>query len=183
LKWHVEHEETQALLEEYVARLDLPVENLHVTTDRRVFEGWIGRRVRASIGGAYTFDPRQGRHLVLINLPRIELALPRSLEVVVAEELIHMRDRLDGDHRRHAKHGYDRVARRVAELTGATLEEIRAALKPPRRLIPKYTYVCPGCGVTVPRHRKGTWSCGRCSPRFDARFILQLASAQRLANG
>jgi ribosomal protein L37AE/L43A len=104
--------------------------------------------------------------------------LPRSIEVVVAEELIHMRDRLDGDLRRHAKHGYDRIALRVAALTGATLEEIRAATKAPVRRPARFTYVCPACGVMVTRQRQGTWSCGRCAPRFDRRFVLQLAAAK-----
>jgi ribosomal protein L37AE/L43A len=85
-----------------------------------------------------------------------------------------MRDRLDGDLRRHAKHGHDRIARRVAGLTGATLEEIRASLLPTKRRPARYLYGCMTCGITVPRQRKGTWSCGQCAPRFDARFILHL---------
>ena len=40
-----------------------------------------------------------------------------------------MRDRLDGDLRRHAKHGYDRIAHRVSALTGATLDEIRTSVR------------------------------------------------------
>ena len=171
--WQVEHAETRALLERYIIRLELPVDKLRVTTERAVFQQWIGRSVRSSIGGVYSFMPRTGEHLILINLPRIDLSGPRSLEVVVAEELLHMRDRLDGDLRRHAKHGYDRIARRVAALTGATLEEIRGALVPVRRRPPRYLYVCPVCDLRVPRQRTGTWSCGRCSPRFDQRFVLQ----------
>jgi hypothetical protein len=176
LGWQVDHAETRRLLEKYIVLLELPVERLRVTTDRRVFERWVGRRVRASIGGAYTYDARSEEHLVLINLDRIDLAKPRSLEVVVAEELVHMRDRLDGDLRRHAKHGYDRIAQRVAIITGATLEEIRGALIPPVKRPARYTYACSGCGATVPRQRKGVWSCGRCSPRFDRRYLLQLVS-------
>jgi hypothetical protein len=97
--------------------------------------------------------------------------------VVVAEELLHMRDRLDGDLRRHAKHGYDRIALRVSALTGATLEEIRASLVPPARRPARYLYACSSCGLRVPRQKQGTWSCGRCAPRFDPRFILRLQSA------
>lgn len=176
LGWQVDHAETRHHLEAYINRLDLPADGLRVTTERRIFEGWIGRRVRSSIGGAYTFDPRSGEHLILINLARIDLSQPRALEVVVAEELVHMRDRLDGDLRRHAKHGYDRIALRVAALSGASLDEIRAAVIAPAPRPARFIYSCPGCGVTVPRQRKGTWSCGRCSPRFDNRYILQLAS-------
>src|SRR5215211_5126829 len=129
--WVVDHEETRDLLQRYVALLELPTDRLRVTTDRRVFESWLGRRLRSSIGGAYAFGPAVGDHLILINLPRIDRSRPKSLEVVVAKELLHMRDRLDGDNRRHAKHGYDRIAHRVSALTGATLEEIRASLVPP----------------------------------------------------
>ena len=92
--WLVDHKETRELLERYVALLGLPTDRLRVTTERRVFERWLGRRLRSSIGGAYTFAPASGDHLILINLPRIDQSRPRSLEVVVAEELLHMRDRL-----------------------------------------------------------------------------------------
>lgn len=172
--WRVDHPKTQELLERYIALLGLPVDHLCVTTERRVFEEWLGRRVRSSIGGAYAFVPRTGDHLVLINLPRIDQSRPRSLEVVVAEELVHMRDRLDGDLRRHAKHGHDRIAHRVSSLTGATLEEIRASLLPTKKRQPRYLYQCPNCAVTIPRQKKGVWSCARCAPRFEARFILRL---------
>src|SRR5215208_5678639 len=175
--WVVDHEETRDLLQRYVALLDLPTDRLRVTTERRVFESWLGRRLRGSIGGAYAFAAATGDHLVLINLPRIDRSRPRSLEVVVAEELLHMRDWLDGDHRRHAKHGYDRIAHRVSTLTGATLDEIRASLVPPVRRPARYVYACPSCGVRVPRQRSGNWSCGRCAPRFDARFLLRLQPA------
>jgi hypothetical protein len=177
--WLVDHEETRGLLERYVARLELPTDRLRITTERRVFERWLGRRARGSIGGAYAFAPASGEHLILINLPRIDRSRPRSLEVIVAEELLHMRDRLDGDLRRHAKHGHDRIAHRVSALTGATLDEIRASLLPPKRRPARFVYECPSCGVAVPRQRQGTWSCGMCAPRFDPRFILRLKSARR----
>jgi hypothetical protein len=176
VSWLVDHEETRGLVQRYVARLELPTDRLRVTTERRDFERWLGRRVRSSIGGAYAFAPASGEHLILINVPRIDRSRPRSLEVVVAEELLHMRDRLDGDFHRHAKHGYDRIAHRVSALTGATLEEIRASLVPPKRRPARYLYGCPSCGVRVPRQKQGTWSCGRCAPRFDPRFILRLQS-------
>ncbi len=174
--WLVDHKETRELLERYVALLGLPTERLRVTTERRVFERWLGRRVRGSISGAYTFAPASGDHLILINLPRIDQSRPRSLEVIVAEELLHMRDRLDGDFRRHAKHGYDRIAHRVSALTGASLDEIRASVLPPVRRPARYVYGCPSCGVRVPRQRQGTWSCGMCAPRFDPNFLLRLQS-------
>lgn len=177
MDWLVDHEETRGLLERYVALLNLPTDRLRVTTERRVFEGWLRRRVRSSIGGAYAFASASGHHLILINLPRIDSSQPRSLEVVVAEELLHMRDRLDGDLRRHAKHGHDRIAHRVSAITGATLEQIRASLLPPARRPVRYVYECPSCRVAVPRRCRGTWSCGRCAPRFDRRFVLRLQSS------
>ena len=169
-----DHSETRRLVAVYVARLNLPTDSLRLTTDRLRFAEWLDRPVRSSLGGAYAFLPRIGTHLVLINLPRIDLAQPRALEVVVAEELVHMRDRLDGDLRRHAKHGHDRIAHRVAALTGASLEEVREALLPTVRRRLRYVYACPGCGRQVPRRSQGVWSCGTCATRFDPRFRLQL---------
>jgi len=179
MNWLVDHEETRELLERYVALLALPTDRLRGTTERRVFESWLGRRLRSSIGGAYAFSPASGDHLILINLPRIDQSRPRSLEVVIAEELLHMRDRLDGDLRRHAKHGHDRIAQRVSALTGATLDEIRASVRAPSQRPGRYVYACPTCGVQVPRQRQGTWSCGRCAPRFDPKFLLRLQSMSK----
>ena len=162
------------LVHVYVERLRLPAAVLWVTTERDVFGRWLGRRVPSAYGGAYVFLRRQGVHAVLINLERIDLDQPRALEIVVAEELVHMRDHLDGDHRRHAKHGHDRIAHRVAQLTGTTLEEVRSALLSVTRRPYRYVYGCPGCGIRVPRKRRGTWSCSRCAPRFDPRFVLRI---------
>jgi ribosomal protein L37AE/L43A len=88
--------------------------------------------------------------------------------------LIHMRDHLNGDRRRHSHHGHDRIAHRVAATTGASLEEIRSTLRPVRRRPVKHQYRCPGCGLTVGRRRKGVWSCSRCAPTFDRRFIMRI---------
>ena len=170
----VDDVETNQLIEKYVALLHLPTTNLRITTSRKTFETWLGRRVSGSIGGAYAYSTTKREHLVLINLPRIDRTRPRSVEIVVAEELIHMRDRLDGDLRRHAKHGYDRIAHRVAAITGATLEEIRGCLVPKATKPLRYVYACPKCNLTVRRRRQGTWSCGRCSRRFDPKLVLRL---------
>lgn len=148
----LDHAETRELLQRYIILLDLPTDRLRATTDRSVFEGWLGRRVRSSIGGAHAYVPHRSEHL------------------------IHMRDRLDGDLRRHAKHGHDRIAHRVAALTGASLNEIRSALLPAPRRPARYLYRCPACGMAIPRQKQGTWSCGRCAPRFDRRFLLQPAA-------
>lgn len=167
-------EAIRPLVEAYIGRLALPHERLRVTTDRKEFSDWLGRRVPSSYGGAYVYLRQWDVHAVLINLERIDTRAPRAIEVVVAEELVHMRDHLDGDHRRHARHGHDRIAHRVASLTGASLDEIRCALLPVERRPYRYVYACPRCGVKVPRKRKGTWSCGRCSPSFDPRYVLRI---------
>jgi len=175
--------ETRDLLAVYAARLALPTDRLRVTTDRATFAAWIGRRVPASLGGAYAYLPGSKEHAILINLPRIDRAQPRALEVVVAEELIHMRDRIDGDLRRHAHHGYDRIAYRVAALTGAGLDEVRSCLVPVARRPLRFRYACPACGHEVRRRVRGTWSCARCSPRFDRRFVLRLVEELSLPDG
>lgn len=162
----------------YVERLDLPTDALRIATSRAVFEKWLRRKVSSSYGGAYVFLRREGVHAILINLDRINLENPKALEVVVAEELLHMRDYLDGDYRRHWKHGHDRIAYRVADLTDASLEEIRGALIPIKRRPYKYLYACPGCGVQVPRKQRGRWSCSRCSPVFDPRYILRIVKTE-----
>ena len=165
--------EVRAHLEVYAERLGLSLHNVLIATRRTEFEMWVERRIGANIGGAYVYIPLKQRHAILINLARINYANPRAVELVVAEELIHMRDHIDGDRRRHAKHGYDRIARRVADLTGTTLEEIRTCTLPAKRRQVKYHYACPGCGTRIARRKRGTWSCGRCSPVFDRRFVLQ----------
>ncbi len=171
----VDHPETIRLIEHYVSRLALPTGKLRVTTNRTTFARWLGRRsIPAALGGAYAFLPRRGEHAVLVNLDRIDLSQPRALEIVVAEELVHMRDRLDGDLRRHAKHGYDRIAYRVADLTGASLDEVRSALLPVRRQPLRYVYACPTCDSRFERRVRGRWSCGRCAPAFDPRHLLAL---------
>jgi predicted SprT family Zn-dependent metalloprotease len=174
LRFETDDDEVVALTRQYIARLDLDGHPLRVTTDKATFEMWIGRRVSGSIGGGYIWLGRRRTHAILINRARLKPEHPRAVELVVAEELIHMRDWIDGDRRRHSKHGYDRIAHKVAALTGASLEEIRDCLIATERRPYKWLYACPGCARTVPRRRKGTWSCARCSPRFDKRFVLQL---------
>ncbi|MDQ3043565.1 MAG: hypothetical protein M3R06_00225 [Chloroflexota bacterium] len=171
---HTDDEETRALVECYLREFDLLEHELWLTTDRALFEWWLGRPVRASYGGAYIFLERPRRHAILINLIRINRARPQALEIVVVEELLHMLDFVQGDNRRHAHHGHDRIARRVAMVTGASMEDIRCCLIPARRRPPRYVYACPECGVRVPRRKRGTWSCRRCAPHFDPRLILQL---------
>jgi hypothetical protein len=164
----------QELCGRWSERLDLAGERLQITTSRRRFELWLGRRVDARIGGAYAFVPGTKTHIVLINLPRIDTAQPKAVELVVCEELLHMRHRLDGDHRRHAKHGYDRIAHQVATLTDSTLDEVRSVLIPQSKRPYRYRYECPTCRTSILRRKRGVWSCSRCSPTFSRKhqFVL-----------
>jgi hypothetical protein len=171
-------DETIRLVVQYVARLRLPTDRLKVTTTRATYARWIKRQVGSAVGGAYVFVPRSREHVVLINLPRIDRRKPKAVEIIVAEELLHMRDAIDGDRRRHAKHGYDRIAYRVAEMTGASLEDVRTCLIPVARRPFRYVYACPSCGLLVRRRVRGTWSCRRCSPVFDPRFVLRLTDKE-----
>ncbi len=162
-----------ALVQEYVDRLALPSENLSITTNRAVFASWLRRPVPFRIGGAYSMNPTTKAHRVFVHLERLDLTKPFALEVVVAEELIHMRDHLRGDFRRHSHHGFDRIAVEVERITGFTAEQQRSIFKPrPRRMF-KHLYQCPRCAVIVPRRRRGIWSCALCSPRFSKRLILR----------
>jgi predicted SprT family Zn-dependent metalloprotease len=172
-------DETRALAQRYADLFELAGHRLWISTDRRAFEQYLGRRVGSGIGGAYVYHRARKLHAILINLPRIDRTQPKAVELVVAEEFMHMRDWIDGDRRRHAKHGYDRIAVRVAEVTGATLEEVRSCLKPVSRRPARYVYRCPGCQRTIERSRRGTWSCGRCSSKFDPRYVFQLELDRR----
>ena len=169
----------EALVDRYLTLLDLPTDDLWVTDQRTTYASWLGRRIPAQYGGAYCYLSRHRAHAILINPPRIDLDAPQALEIVVCEELVHMRDYIDGDRRRHAHHGYDRIAVRVARITGATLEEVRSCLRPVERRAARYLYQCPGCGMTVRRRVRGVWSCGRCSPTFRPEFTLRLLADQR----
>lgn len=168
--------ETLGWVEHYLRVLELPADRLRVTTSRATFEGWLGRRVGGGIGGAYVFLRRQKEHAILINLPRIDRTQPRAVEIVVAEELIHMLDHIAGDRRRHAKHGYDRIAQRVAAVTGATLDEIRSCLIPRQSRPYRYLYACSRCGTQVPRRVRGSWACGPCFRGTRKRYALKIVA-------
>ena len=164
----------EELAKRYVKRLGLVGQTIWLTESKKRFESWIGRPVSGSIGGAYIYLPTSWANAILINVARIDLDQRRSLEMVVCEEFLHMRHWLEGDRRGHAHHGYDRIAVQVAYLTGATMEEVRACLKPVERRPYKYVYACPTCLRQVRRRKRGTWSCGLCNPTFSHQHVLVL---------
>jgi predicted SprT family Zn-dependent metalloprotease len=168
--------EVSELVQSYAGRLDLQSYPISVTCSRPTFEKWLGRKINASIGGAYIYHARSKTHLVFVNLRRLNHQQPNAVEIVVAEELLHMRHWLDGDRRRHAHHGYDRIAKQVAELVGCSMEDVRNCLIPVKRRPFRYLYRCPSCAMEVPRKRKGTWSCGKCSPRFNPKYVLEIVA-------
>lgn len=164
------------LMLKYGEMFGLMEQPLQFTTSRKVFGRWLGRRIPSTYGGAYVFLSHSGMHAILINLERIDHNQPRALEIVIAEELMHMHDWIAGDRRRHAKHGHDRIAMRVAHATGASLEEIQSALIPVQPRQYRYLYQCPNCGRQVPRKRKGEWACRPCYEATRRRYRLELVA-------
>lgn len=164
------------LMQRYGEYFDLLQHRLRITTSRKVFGRWLGRRIPSSYGGAYVHLSHSDTHAILINLERIDHSRPKSLEIVVAEELMHMRDWIDGDRRGHAKHGHDRIALRVAHVTGASMDDVRSALVPVQPRQYRYIYQCPNCGHNVPRKRRGTWACRPCYNATGRKHQLQIVA-------
>jgi hypothetical protein len=121
------------------------------------------------------------RHLIFIE-PDMQ---PRSIEVTVAHELIHLADRVNGTPRRHRHHGHDSIAVDEAAITGYDLEELRRLLheesarleRMHRELRPiRYLYECPHCGKEYPRTRRYSKavSCSSCDKKYNPQFSLRL---------
>ncbi|MEJ7838606.1 MAG: hypothetical protein WKF81_07305 [Thermomicrobiales bacterium] len=161
------------LVESYLEKLGLPNEHLAVTSSRVVFSRWLGRSIPFRIGGAYSMHPKTKQNRVFVHLDRLDLAVPFAIEVVVAEELIHMRDHLRGDFRRHSHHGHDRIAWEVERISGFTPEQQRSIFGRRTVRLFQYLYECPKCRMMIPRRRRGTWSCRQCSGRFNRDLILR----------
>nr|BBH94383.1 hypothetical protein KTA_25820 [Thermogemmatispora argillosa] len=131
---------------------------------------------------AVTSEPPRHRHCIFIE-PDMQ---PRSIEVTVAHELIHLADRVRGTPRRHRHHGYDSIAADEAAITGYDLEELRRLLHEEsarreqlrRARAPlRYIYVCPNCGKEYPRARRYSRpvSCSLCDKAYNPRYRLLLA--------
>ncbi len=183
----------QHWLTHYWQKLQLPTQEmsrLAITQNRQEFMRWTGKRLNIMVLGCYCYLPappaprtrsykirplqsRSGlvgdtaselhahghRHLIFIE-PDMQ---PKSIEVTVAHELIHLADRVNGTPRRHRHHGYDSIAADEAEVTGYEVDELRRLLheesarrehlRRERRPI-RYYYECPNCGKEYPRTSK-----------------------------
>ncbi len=197
---HGNREAIYPWLEHYWQKLligpeELPL--LAITQDRQEYRQWTGKRLNLMTLGCYCYLPapsrggvqrvrpedqeRIHRHLIFIE-PDMQ---PKSLEVTVAHELIHLADRVKGTPRKHRHHGYDAIAADEAAITGYGLEELRDLLREEsarreqkrreRRPI-RYLYACPSCGKQYPRTRKYSQavSCSTCDKHYNPRFRLLL---------
>jgi hypothetical protein len=188
-------------LTHYWQKLQLPEQELSllaITQDRQEYVLWTGKRLNTMTLGCYCYLPAPSfrkaspateqprhRHLIFIE-PDMQ---PRSIEVTVAHELIHLADRVNGTPRRHRHHGYDAIAADEAAITGYGLDELRALLhqesvhrervRRERRPI-RYLYECPNCGKTYPRTRRYSQavSCSSCDKRYNPQYRLLLSQAQ-----
>ena len=199
----------------YWQKMQLPAQELSrlaITQDRQEFMRWAGKRLNIMALGCYCYLPapptkrtrlrkqsstlqalpgfsdveqespvRGHRHLIFIE-PDMQ---PKSIEVTVAHELIHLADRVNGTPRRHRHHGYDSIAADEAAITGYSLEELRHLLheestrrehiRRQRRPI-RYLYECPNCGKQYPRARRYSHavSCSNCDKRYNPLYRLSL---------
>ena len=187
-------------LTHYWQKLQLPVQELcllAITQDRQEYGLWTGKRLNTMALGCYCYIPAlplrqrkasgyeehtKHRHIIFIE-PDMQ---PKSIEVTIAHELIHLADRVNGTPRRHHHHGYDAIAADEAAITGYGLEELRLLLheesvyreqkRRERRPI-RYLYECPSCGKTYPRTRRYSQSvsCGSCDKSYNPQYKLLLS--------
>jgi len=197
---HGNREAISPWLEHYWQKLQIASNELAllaITQDRQEYCEWTGKRLNLMTLGCYCYLPALSRgvaqrtrpdgqetthrHLIFIE----QDMQPKSLEVTVAHELIHLADRVKGTPRKHHHHGYDAIAADEAAITGYGLEELRDLLREEssrreekrreRRPI-RYLYACPSCGKKYPRTRKYSQavSCSNCDKHYNPRFRLLL---------
>jgi predicted SprT family Zn-dependent metalloprotease len=144
----------------------LPAETLYHLFDRFNFVYFDGHLPRSKIeysnrmtcAGSYT--PATN----LIKLSRkYHMIFPDEIEDTLKHEMIHII---------HFNHNaaFKAEARRI----GASL---KAKTHPSLRRLPKYLYLCPGCGLEYPRQKIVRMSsCGKCSKnnRYNPLFKLKL---------
>ncbi len=199
----------------YWHKLRLPdqeLSQLAITQERREFMRWSGKRLNSMVLGCYCYlpapvvsrkrpqmkkvsrahtasdttyalhrDAPSHRHLIFVE-PDMQ---PKSIEVTIAHELIHLADRVNGTPRRHRHHGYDSIAVDEAAVTGYHVEDLRLLLhdesakrerlRRERRPI-RYYYECPQCGKEYPRARlySQSVSCSSCYKSYNPLYRLRL---------
>jgi len=210
----------QQWLMHYWQKLQLSTQELDrlaITQDRREYMRWTGKRLNFMVLGCYCYLPAPAisrihsqkyksaqlqacsdttnathldisghRHLIFIE-PDM---LPKSIEVTMAHELIHLADRVNGIPRRHRHHGYDSIAVDEAAVTGYPLDVLRQLLheesarrerlRREQRPI-RYFYECPHCGKEYPRARRYSQSvsCSSCDKSYNPMFRLMLQKSER----
>jgi predicted SprT family Zn-dependent metalloprotease len=194
----------QRWLTHYWQKLHVPdceLSLLAITQDRKEYMCWTGKRLNTMALGCYCYIPAPSlpgrsrrasslfvelpmhRHLIFVESDM----QPKSIEVTIAHELIHLADRVSGRPRRHRHHGYDSIAADEAAITGYPLEDLRALLheesarreqlRRERRPI-RYVYECPSCGKKYPRTRRYSQavSCSSCDKNYNPQYRLLLPS-------
>ena len=180
----------ESWLTHYWQKLKLPdneLKLLAITQDRKEFMQWSAKQLNPKALGCYcylrTTESSQHRHLIFIE-PNLQ---PKSTEVTVAHELIHLLDRIKGTPRKHHHHGYDAIAIDEAIVTGYSLEDLRVLvheestkleqLRRVRRPF-RYIYICLNCQQKYPRTKKYSRvvSCSKCDKYYNPRFQLVLSS-------
>ena len=197
---HGDRSTLQHWLMHYWEKLQIPASELRllaITQDRQEFKQWTGKRLNSMALGCYCYikplsvacqskvssgEQVAHRHIIFIE-PGMQ---PRSIEVTIAHELIHLADRIKGTPRRHRHHGYDSIAADEAAITGYTLEDLRTLLhaesvvrereRRERRPI-RYVYECTNCGKKYPRTRRYSQavSCSSCDKGYNPSFKLSLS--------
>lgn len=109
--------------------------------------------------------------------PRLKLIkISRKYHEIFPEELA---DTLKHEMLHIVNPRHDAAFKAEAARIGAS---VKARSHPSLRKPPRYTYVCPNCGLEYPRQKRlRQSSCGKCSPggRYDERYRLRLKSSLR----
>ncbi|HEY3316189.1 MAG TPA: SprT-like domain-containing protein [Bacillota bacterium] len=142
--------------------------------NERYFDGRLKARLELSSRMTATAGKCYYRRGV-IRLSQLYLQqFPERLAQLLLHEMIHL-----------VAPGHGAAFKAQAKRCGVPPEGLRdftycRPFAPKRRSQWRYVYECPSCGRRFVKRRAGQWSCGRCSPRYDPRFKLQLKERHRV---